>query len=261
MGRRELDPEGRYGPRPLARVGYDLRRRCLGRDRHRWRHPSLRRCHRLAGTECGDGTHPGPVCSRGALATELGAGRRAMDVAPGHGAGASLGPCARVRHGAGPSGSLRWLRCAARRPGVADSVLADTWEATLEEISVDGPHPDPAAAASYPALASSTLWPETVTGQGFTGLWVTFDQPVNLQVVLDGPAPLGGVRVDIFQGKVKGDPVLVAAGETIGSHPFTSSGPSASSAYTWAAALKFGENEIQARLGDVTKTAVLHIVH
>jgi Galactose oxidase, central domain len=242
-------------------------------------------------------------------------------------------------------------------PGVVDSVLADTWEASIEEIPVDGPDP---SVGGYPALVSFALNPDTLPGSGVVsirvgldrpapsggvqveilgavvgvppvfvaegqttglqtlnlasntpagdyemearltdviktavlhvppgswpapgvtllqfdlhpetvtadanvpfGIGVAFYQPVALEVVLDGPAPHGGVQVGISLGQVMGDPVVVAEGETIGRHQLTATTATASQPMAWVLALRIGENEIQARLGDVTLTKVLRIV-
>jgi hypothetical protein len=129
-------------------------------------------------------------------------------------------------------------------PAVADSVLADTWEAVLEEIPIEVPEGD---------LVSFTLTPDTVTSS-------TVEPPsVVLEVGLDGPAPPGGahVQVDVFDLQSglptafgPGFALLLGEGETTKSTTLPV-------LLTTAVAVDF---LFEARLGDVTLTAVLHLL-
>ena len=128
-------------------------------------------------------------------------------------------------------------------PGVADSVLADTWEASLGEIPTDGPAP-------AVALVSFALNPDTVHGAVSGGVGTGLNAEVSLEVGLNGPAPPGGVQVDILGALLGVPPVFVAEGQTMGSQILTLTTGDTSA----------GDYEVQARLGDVTKSAVLHVV-
>jgi hypothetical protein len=120
-------------------------------------------------------------------------------------------------------------------PGVADSVLADTWEAALEEIPTEGP--DHAV-----SLVSFAVNPDEVFGN-WAGVMFSFE------VGLDGPAPPGGVQVDIVSipSLMPVGFVFVAEGETTGSQtvPYPFSGVS----------MFGGELQLLARFGEVAKTA------
>ena len=89
-----------------------------------------------------------------------------------------------------------------------------------------------------PALQSLTLNPDTIPADQ-TGTFA-----VSYEVGLDGPAPPGGVQVEI----VDGPSVFVTEGQTTGSQTFT---PTTRPA---------GEYPVEARLGEVTKTAILRVV-
>src|SRR5215218_4012122 len=114
-------------------------------------------------------------------------------------------------------------------PGVADSVLGDTWEASLEEIPGQ-----PAV-----ALVSFTLTPNTVASDGF--------QSVMAEIGLDGPAPPGGVQVDI-SGAMSFS-VLVNEGDQTTSFPLPP-----------LPIGTVGDFLFEARLGEVSKTAHLQVV-
>ncbi len=128
--------------------------------------------------------------------------------------------------------------------GVAGSVVADTWEVALEEIPGPGPEPGP---EPYPgiSLVSFALNPDTIPGEGPAepGTDVSFE------VGLDSPAPPGGVQVDVWTGENILLSVWVPDGATMGSLAVTLPGD-----------LPVGDYELQARLGDDTATAVLHVV-
>jgi hypothetical protein len=86
----------------------------------------------------------------------------------------------------------------------------------------------------------------------------TYDDPiflgggeVSFEVGLDGPAPPGGVQVDILRDGALFLPILVAEGETMGTQT-VSFEPEAGNVPPR------GDYMFEARLGDVTKTAVLH---
>ena len=128
--------------------------------------------------------------------------------------------------------------------GVADSVVADTWEATVEEIPGGGPGPGPGPTAGI-ALVSFTLNPDTVTGEGPPGSGTD----VSFEVGIDTPAPPGGVQVDIWTGDAVLLSVWVPDGETMGSLVVTIPGD-----------VPFGDYDLEARLGDDVLTAVLHVV-
>jgi hypothetical protein len=121
-------------------------------------------------------------------------------------------------------------------PVVADSVLADTWEAALEEVPGPGPGPGP-------ALVLFTLNPDTVAVGGMSGAMAG---DVIVEVGLDGPAPPGGVQVDIL---TVGFSIFIAEGATTGSQPFSVPDDA-----------PVGDYEFEAHLGDVTLQAILHVV-
>ena len=124
-------------------------------------------------------------------------------------------------------------------PGVANSVLGDTWEASLEEIP--GPAPEPAV-----ALVSFAINPDTVVGGGVPEAG---GGDVSFEVGLDGPAPPGGVQVEILYEEALIFSVLVAEGETAGSLTLSLTGDQ-----------PVGDYELEARLGDFSIPAVLHVV-
>jgi hypothetical protein len=122
-------------------------------------------------------------------------------------------------------------------PGVADSVLGDTWEASLEEIPAEVPGP-------AVALVSFTLNPDTIPAIPIGG------QPasvVSFEVGLDGPAPPGGLQVDVFQEGTVFFSIFVAEGETTGSQ-------------TDELTAGVGDYVLEARLGESSLRAVLHVV-
>src|SRR5919109_2801133 len=132
-------------------------------------------------------------------------------------------------------------------PGVADSVLADTWEASLEALPGPGPGPEPGAA---PALVSFTLDPDTVTVSGAAG---GPEPPCTFTVGLDGPALAGGVSVDILSAPPGPStplfPIFVPEGAMTGS--LTISIP---------AELTPGNYEFMAQLGPDVQFATLQVV-
>jgi hypothetical protein len=120
-------------------------------------------------------------------------------------------------------------------PDVADSVLADTWEVAIEEIPVHGPGP---------ALVSFALNPDMLSESSPS-------RQVSFEVGLDGPAPPGGVQVFIG-GTVLPTavaPIAVAEGQTMGVVTVT-----------FPSGVSPGNYQLEAKMGDVTKTAVLHLV-
>jgi Galactose oxidase, central domain len=121
-------------------------------------------------------------------------------------------------------------------PEVADSILGDTWEASLEEIPVEPP---------AVALVSFVLNPDTVIGGGSAG----GGGDVSFEVGLDGPAPPGGVQVDIFFEQNLVLSVFVAEGQGSGSQTLP-----------MPAGQPLGDYPLEAKLGEVSLTAVLHVV-
>jgi hypothetical protein len=138
--------------------------------------------------------------------------------------------------------------------GVADSVLGDTWEASLEEIpgGVPGSGPGPGPGRSV-ALVSFALNPDTVARMTVVGAAtetpvVLGGGDVSFEVGLDGPAPPGGVQVDILRDGAVFFPMLVAEWKTMGAQTVSFEGGE----------VPRGDYVFEARLGDVTRTAVLH---
>jgi hypothetical protein len=119
-------------------------------------------------------------------------------------------------------------------PNVADSVLGDTWEASLQPTP-----PQPPGTAV--ALVSFELNPDTILET--TGGQISF------VVGIDGPAPAGGIQVDIFHAESVMLSVLVTEGEAMGS-----------SEISVPAGTPLGDYEFVARLGEVDMTAILHVV-
>jgi hypothetical protein len=124
-------------------------------------------------------------------------------------------------------------------PGLADSVLADTWDAEVEEIPVDSPR-----------LASFALNPETASPVRITlvGGPTTSFVGTRIQVGLDRPAPAGGVQVTIVRAGRVEPSVFVPEGAQTGWRFWSSR------------TVGLGDQRFRARLGGVTKTAVFHVV-
>ena len=124
-------------------------------------------------------------------------------------------------------------------PGVADSVLADTWDAEVEEIPVDGPR-----------LASFALNPETESPLRITlvGGPTTSLVATRIEVGLDRPAPVGGIQVAIVRAGRVEPSVVVAEGAMTGWRFWSSK------------TVGLGDQRFRARFGGVTLTAVLHVV-
>jgi hypothetical protein len=97
--------------------------------------------------------------------------------------------------------------------------------------------------APAPALVSLTVNPDTIPIDQVGTTEVSFEAG------LDGPAPPGGVQVEIAFSDSPAAVFLcqVAEGQTTGSQTIRRGSP-------------VGENQVQARLGEVTKTAVLNVV-
>jgi hypothetical protein len=93
---------------------------------------------------------------------------------------------------------------------------------------------------------SFTLNPDTVAAGGVVG---SMPNEFSFDVALDGPAPAGGVQVDIFFEQNLVLSVFVAEGQTTGSQTLTLPGEQ-----------PLGDYQLEARLGDVSLTAVLHVV-
>jgi hypothetical protein len=127
-------------------------------------------------------------------------------------------------------------------PAVADSVLADTWEAAVD--AGPGPGPGPGTGVT---LVSFTINPDTVVaGAGVvTGMPAEF----SFDVGLDGPAPAGGVQVDIFSDGQLMLSVFVPEGQTTGSQTVMLPDE-----------VPPGDYPFQARSGAVALDATLHVL-
>jgi hypothetical protein len=115
------------------------------------------------------------------------------------------------------------------------------------------PGPGPAPVPSV-ALVSFALNPDTVGRMRFVR--GTQDDPVftgggdvSFEVGLDGPAPPGGVQVDILRDGAVFFQIVVAEGVTTGAQTVS---------FAPEDVPRLGDYAFEARLGDVTKTAVLH---
>jgi hypothetical protein len=130
-------------------------------------------------------------------------------------------------------------------PEVADSVLADTWEATLEFAAT---------------LVSFKLNPSTVMHKE-AGIAHDPLGEISFEVGLNKPAPPGGVQVDIsgwtgtnlqVQGAAAVRSVSIPEGQMMGVS-------SLSQRIAVRAATPNGDYELEARLGEATLTALLHV--
>ena len=148
----------------------------------------------------------------------------------------NMGPAARWGHALafdpdrGAAVLLGGMSAPPSDPAAADSVLGDTWEAPFEK-----PAPE------IPVIVSFTVTPNTVAANAVG------QQPVTVQVVLDRPAPPGGAMIDISRDG-NGVTLLIPAGETSGSQPFSLDGPFVA-----------GDIEIDGHLGNQFVGALVHV--
>ena len=129
------------------------------------------------------------------------------------------------------------------------------------EVPTSTPAPAP---APTPALLSFSLSPETVRVAG--GYGISFAGSVTCDVGLDAAAPPGGVRVDIFLVDAKlfllpgtTDPGYADNPKLVMSIVIAESEAKASKQLDYGGE-NFGDFVYEARLGTVTKTAVLHTI-